>query len=681
VKTLHLVVPSPADPDRLDRFLSAQVPELGRRAARGVIEAGGVDVDGAVERGSGRRLRPGQRVEVRYRPGRLPDAAITPDDVLARGPDWLAVHKPAGLSTHRSEESGIGVPERLGAALGGDARGYWPAHRLDRGTSGVLLVATTEEAAARLSGAFAERTAEKEYVAVVSPGPRGEEGEEREEGMSLQWRVLRRSPDGRRAELSVRPREGRTHQVRRQLAAAGTPIVGDLEHGRCVPGGAARMALHCRGVRLPGVEASCDPPAGWDELLASPRASSPSPPAASPAPRSSLPSLRVSPATARVLRGGHPWVLRDPGTGSTERFRPGDVVQLVDPGGAPVAVAVVDPEAEICARVLGGSGPVDWGARGRSALRRRKTLLEDAGTTALRLIHGEADGVPGLLVDLWGDLAVATVTCEAARAVAPAIYDVLREELPLSALVEQDHLTDLRKQGPPQDATLPSRTVFGAAPSGRIEVVEDGRRFLVEPTAGLTTGLYTDQRTNRRRCAERAEGAVVANLFAHTGAFSVALAAAGAQRVFAVDLGQRYLRWAADNLARNGLDPEQHPGVAADAIDWLRRESEPLHGAVLDPPSHARRKGRNDRDWNARRDYVDLVEATARRLRPGGWMLCCVNSKGVRRQWLPDTVNKGVERAGRRLAETEPAGPAADHPRLKGFPEGVAFVGLLATLE
>ena len=636
-----------------------------------------MDIDGRPERSAARQLRPGQAVHLRYRPGRLPPAALAHDAILARGDDWLVLHKPPSLPTHRSDEGGMGVPERLGQLLEQPADGFKPAHRLDRWTSGVLIVGLGEAAAARLSAEFAAGRVTKDYVAIVCPAPREDAGEERAEGMHLRWRVARRSTDGRRAELLVRPEEGRTHQIRIQLAAAGTPILGDVEHGRCVPGGAPRMALHCAQLRLEGIDVACAPPERWAELLEPPQ--KPRPRAAPPL--ATLPSLRVSSATARVLRGGHPWVLRDAQTGPTDHLAAGDLVQLVDPGGAALALAVADPSVECCARVLGRGRTVDWGERTRSALQRRRTLLADGGTTALRLVHAEADGLPGLFVDQWGDVLVATLACEAARAIAPAVYEVLRTELDPAGLLEQDHLSDLRKGGAPRDASLPSRTVFGAVPSGRVEVLEDGRRFGVEPAAGLTTGLYTDQRSNRRRCSERADGAVIANLFAHTGAFSVALAAAGAEQVFAVDLGQRYLQWAAENLARNGLDPEQHPGLAADAGEWLRRESVVLDGVILDPPSHARRRGRGMQDWNARRDYVSLVEAAARRMAPGGWMLCCVNSKGLRRSWLPNKVREGVQRAGRRLANTEPAGPSADHPRLKGFPEGLAFVGLLATLE
>ena len=101
---------------------------------------------------------------------------------------------------------------------------------------------------------------------------------------------------------------------------------------------------------------------------------------------------------------------------------------------------------------------------------------------------------------------------------------------------------------------------------------------------------------------------------------------------------------------------------------------------ILDPPSYARGRSKGV-DWNARRDYRALVTEVAGTLRPGGWLLCCVNSKGLKRGWLAQEVEAGLRAAGRRLRESRAAPPASDHPRLKGFPEGLSFNGLLAWTE
>ena len=678
MKTFTLRVPRPAEPPRLDRFLAAQIPEMSRRAARGLVESGSVSVGGRVVTRRGQMLQPGQTVSVSWHPGRVDPPPLGRDAVIARGDGWLALHKPAGLPSHSPGDGIPGAAERLAEALG--AHGMTPVHRLDRGTSGVLVLAEGE-ARKRWSEAFEARAVAKRYLAVVSPAPSAEagscEGEADGRAMSLIWRVLRRA--GERAELEVIPREGRTHQVRRLLSEAGTPIVGDVEWGVPIPFGAARLGLHCASIEgEQRIEAP--PPAGWEELLV-PAAEPVAPPRKAqqrPAsPPSGLPSLRVSGATARVLRGGHPWVVRDRDTGDLSPFTAGDLVQLVDPRGDALGAALVDPDQAVCARLIGGGDP-DWAARVEAALHARRALLDDPATTAFRLIHGEADGLPGLQVDRWGDVLVATRKARCAPT--KPVYAALREALGELPLYEQDHLADLRRAGAPDDARLPGRWLRGAAPE-RFVVRERGLRFEVEPAAGLTTGLYTDQRANRDRLAPLAEGRTIANLFAHTGAFSVALAAAGAERVFAVDLGRRYLRWADANLEANGLDPARHPSVVADALDWLRAGSDPLGGVVLDPPSHARRKTRGEADWNARRDLVQVVEASARRLVSGGFLLCCVNLKGLKRGWLNRQVEQGVQRAGRKLARIDGAPPGPDHPRLRGFPEGTAFQGVLANLD
>jgi 23S rRNA (cytosine1962-C5)-methyltransferase len=381
-------------------------------------------------------------------------------------------------------------------------------------------------------------------------------------------------------------------------------------------------------------------------------------------------------------------VIRDADTGDLGLFEPGDFADLVDPTGAFVATALVDPRRSLCARVVSDrpDSHLDEAAferRAASALRRRTELLEDPDTTAIRLVHGEADGLPGLRVDLWGDQLVATRSTDATARFDRVVYRVLAERLGDLPLWEQDHFEDLRRRAEgPGGARLPGRWIHGPAtePPETCLVREDGLTFEVEPRAGLTTGLYPDQRDNRRQLrallAEGPEGARVANLFAHTGAFTVACASAGATEVLSIDLSPKYLERARRNLVLNGLDPEHHPTVAADAVAWLQRAPE-LHGVILDPPAHARGRGKGV-DWSARRDYRALVEAAAQRLVPGGWLLCIVNLKGLPRDWLRRQLEAGLRGAGRGLDRTGPAPPAADHPRRRGFPEGTPFHGIVA---
>jgi 23S rRNA (cytosine1962-C5)-methyltransferase len=678
----------------LDQFLAANVHGLSRKQVKQLINADQVRVNGRRERKAARVLTPGQTVQVDYRPSLVPPATMEVERVLRDEGGWIAVDKPPGLSTHRSSEDGLGVPERLAEVLGEVA--LKPIHRLDRETSGVLLLARDADVAAALSALFATRAVQKTYRAVVRPAPREDSGTETEpDGTELSWAVLGRSSDGSRAELAVSPKQGRTHQIRIQLAAAGTPIVGDLEHGRPVPGGAPRMALHAERLSWAGFTIHAPVPVGWRDLLEPPRqTASPSPrQRRGPPPGSERRTLTVSAATARILRAGHPWVIRDADTGDLGPFQMGALADLVDPRGDFVACAIVDPGSSICARVIDSrpGRPPRWGGRARGALEFRQALLADPQTTAVRLVHGEADGLPGLSVDLWGDVVVATRSTAAAAVFTAEVYNTITDVLGNVAIYERDHFKDLRRgAAAPRDATLPGRMIQGTAPRGPWTVLERGLRFEVDPLPGLSSGLYPDQRTNRTRLAHLLSGTAaqaapgrslrVANLFGHTGAFSVAAAAAGATEAVTVDLSPAYCDWTRRNLELNGFDPQQHVVAAADSISWLRDTSAPLDGVILDPPAFARGRVRAV-DWSARRDYGALVEAACRRLVPGGWMLCCVHVGGLPKGWLRRQIDAGFRKAGRRLERTEAARPAADFPRRRGFPEGVSFDGLIAWMD
>ncbi|PIE16246.1 MAG: hypothetical protein CSA66_07645 [Proteobacteria bacterium] len=716
MRTLELIVPSPAAPARLDQFLAVNLHGVSRRRVKALIDAQAVRVDGRVERRGGRKLAPGQRVAVSYRPSQLAQPpALGREALLARGDGWWAVAKPPGVPSHRtSEEGGVGVPE-LAAALVAGARDVAPVHRLDRETSGVLLLATPEARGA-LSSAFAAREVAKRYLAVVSAAPgvgAGElSGQDRQgRPMSARFEVLRRSADGTRAEVAVSPRQGRTHQVRLLLAGAGWPIVGDLVHGRPLPGGAPRMALHCAELRWADEVVACPPPQGWDALLEPPAAAAPerpcaprhqpakasrrgAPTAAQPPQAQRRRRLVVSEATARIIGAGHPWVIADRDTGSLAGLRPGDVVDLIGRrSGRFIAMAAVDPEARVCARVvsrrrLAVLDAAGFRSRAERAVAKRQALLGAPDTDCLRLVHGQADGLPGLWVDKWGDCLVATRLSRCAEGYEDAVYRVLAERFEGLPLYRKDHLSDLRAAAGAGGDRLPGGWIAAPpqghpAAAGRWTVREAGAAFEVAPLAGLTTGLYPDQRANRRLLSARVPkgaGWVGANLFAHTGAFSVSLALAGVARVHTVDLSPRYLDVYRRNLTLNGLAERDHPAVAADALSWLA-SAPPLNVVVVDPPAFARDRRKKGRGWDAQRDYADLVEAAARRLAPGGLLLCCHNLRRAKKGWLRKQVEAGLSRAGRKLVATAPAGPAEDFPTLRGFPEGHTFRGVLVTVR
>jgi 23S rRNA (cytosine1962-C5)-methyltransferase len=707
VRTLRLPVPSPALPARLDRFLVANVPDLSRRQVKGLIDADQVRVDGRSERRAGRKLRPGEVVELNYRPSWQGAQSLEGGlSVAARGEGWWVVHKPAGLSSHRDAAEDRGsIAEAIAETLGLGPDEATAVHRLDRGTSGLLLVALAGEPRARLSALFEDRQIHKRYLAIVHPAPSAEAGqlsgpEIDGRATDLNWQLVRRSTDGSRGELQVEPQQGRTHQIRIQLAAAGWPIVGDLDYGQPLPGGARRMALHASHLSCDDFDVSWPQPEDWDSLLepdeaARGKASPPSRAApaheeraqrARRASGSSAPGgrqVQISRASARIIKGGHPWLLRDRWTADLEGMNSGDLAWLVDERGDYVATALLDPSQELCGRVVSRDDRQEITAasfeqRAQAAVSRRQQLLQEGGNNAIRMIHGEADGLPGFSVDLWGEVLVATLATDAARTMAAAAYRGLQAGLGDLPLYERDHFVDLRSRDPEEAATLPGRWIQeprDAVPDSW-QVLEHHHRFWVQPLGGLSTGLYPDQRDNRGRLARlvaQQNAPQIANLFSHTGAFSVACASAGAGRVFSVDLSRPYGDLASRNLEANGHDPGEHPVVVADAVEWLEQERPELDGVILDPPSRASGRRARSRGWSSRRDYSALVAAAARQLRPGGWMLCASNLRGVPRGWLKGQITAGFKAAGRPLPRLEGAPTSSDFPPLRGFPEGRCF--------
>ena len=244
--------------------------------------------------------------------------------------------------------------------------------------------------------------------------------------------------------------------------------------------------------------------------------------------------LQVSRTTAVYLQKGHPWVRPDRFTVGLEALRPGDAVTLVDEAGRGLASALADPQAAICARVfhrLPGKA-FDPAAALRRAWDRRAALHADATTTAYRIVHGEADFLPGLRIDRLGDVLVVVVQATALHPHLPALVDALAACAPGARIVIREHLDDLRRT---ETAT---RLVGGPLPppDTTVEVRERGVRLLASPFAGLATGVYVDQRATRAWLAPRMPGARVLNAFAYTGAFGVAALVDGAAQAVDTDL-------------------------------------------------------------------------------------------------------------------------------------------------
>ncbi|MFA7406147.1 MAG: class I SAM-dependent methyltransferase, partial [Pelobacteraceae bacterium] len=240
----------------------------------------------------------------------------------------------------------------------------------------------------------------------------------------------------------------------------------------------------------------------------------------------------VGPETARMLDLGHPWVVADAYTRKWPAGTPGQTIELHDTHGRFLATALLDPQERIVARVLDRKRiqlDRSWltkQLRSAIALRRNHADLHDS--TAYRLVNAEGDGLPGLTVDRYADYLMLQLYSSAWRPHLKLVTQVLQELLSPHGIYEKSRPQKTRELEAVSDSKNYGRLLTGKAAPQRVEVQENGLTFLVTLEQGLNTGLFLDQRRNRRDLMQRVKGKRLLNLFSYTGAFSVAAAAAGA---------------------------------------------------------------------------------------------------------------------------------------------------------
>jgi len=388
------------------------------------------------------------------------------------------------------------------------------------------------------------------------------------------------------------------------------------------------------------------------------------PRAARSAPASNVRTLRLTKPLRDRIRAGHPWVYDRALAAMPHDVAPGDIVTVADADGD-VALAFADPESPIRARVLADPDTrldAAW-LRGRTeaaaARRLRDPLL--AGCTGRRLVHGEADACPGLVIDLYDTTAVVVFDGAAAAAFwRPRLDDALGGLERGGATIAHAWLRGERRR----TATSAGQAVRGDPPA-ELVISEDDARFAVDVRAGQKTGFFLDQRDNRRTIRRHAAGQTVLNLFAYTGGFSLHAALGGASRVTSVDIAPPAIAGLAHNLALTGLPPAAHEPVAADVFDFLARAARSGRRwdlVIADPPSFAPSERAKPAALAA---YRKLAAAALAVTEPAGRFALASCSSHITEADLLDQVAGLAEL---RLRVT--AGAASDHPVLPAFPEG-----------
>lgn len=375
-----------------------------------------------------------------------------------------------------------------------------------------------------------------------------------------------------------------------------------------------------------------------------------------------------------MLELGHPWVISDSFTRRWPRGKAGELVLLTDERGKTLATALLDPADRVVARVL-SQKPLQldraWlKKRLQGAIALREQYLDLNDTNACRLVNAEGDGLPGLTVDRYAGYLMVQLYCEGWRPHLKLVTSVLQELLSPIGIYEKARPQNTRELEAVSDLKQYGRLLAGTPAPKRLEVQENGLNFLVSLEEGLNTGLFLDQRENRRQLMPRLSGKRFLNLFAYTGAFSVAAAAGGAELVTSIDLSPVYTDWNRANFSANHLNYKKHRFLLGDCMERLAeltRAGERFDAILLDPPSFSTsNRGR----FTTRGGTACLVTAAISLLTDGGLLICSSNHQKTDLADYLKELRRGALQGGGELKVIEQKGQPADFPYPVTFPEG-----------
>ncbi|MGI9510202.1 MAG: class I SAM-dependent rRNA methyltransferase [Geminicoccaceae bacterium] len=391
------------------------------------------------------------------------------------------------------------------------------------------------------------------------------------------------------------------------------------------------------------------------------------------------PKLSLLAGQDRRLRAGHPWIYSNElkMDAAAKALEPGTPVKLTNVAGKAMAVAQFNPHSLIAARVLtrNQDATIDTAFLERRlgrALRLRERLYDQP---FYRLVHAEADGLPGLVIDRFGKALVIQANSAGMERLKPLLLDALDQVLETEVIIFRNDSPARTREG----LELGVDVVKGKA-DGPITLLENGLTFLADPIDGQKTGWYFDQRENRAFAASLAHGERVLDLFSYGGGFGVTALKSGAKEALAVDRSEGALALAAEAAKRNGVQDQltccREEGFAA--LDRLASEKQRFGLVVVDPPSFVKSK----RELKAGlKGYRKLTRAAAPLVREEGCLVIASCSHNVPVDLFRDEVRKGLGDAGRGGRLIRQSGASADHPSHPMLPESAYLKCLVYMLD
>ena len=393
-------------------------------------------------------------------------------------------------------------------------------------------------------------------------------------------------------------------------------------------------------------------------------------------------TLQLNKGRESSLLRRHPWIFSgaiDKVTGSPA---PGETIRVCDASGTLLGLAGYSPSSQIRARMWSFDGKESIDAafferRLRAAIGRRQAMLNDPLRTGCRVVYGESDELPGLIVDRYGDFLVCQFLFAGVDAWKAEIVSLLHTLLPCRGIYDRSEAAVRQREGLPPEQGL----LWGEMPPELVEINENGRLYGVSIAHGHKTGFYLDQYDNRELLRSFSAGRSVLNCFAYTGGFGIAALQGGASHVLNIDSSAPSLDLAAGNFRRDGFEDERYSFQCANAFELLRelkQAGRQFDIVVLDPPKFAETKAQFKR---AARAYKDIALQGAALLSPGGLLVNFSCSGAIDLPLFQKITADAVLDAGRTGQILHYMHQAADHPVGLPFPESLYLKGLVCRID
>ncbi|MEM6295778.1 MAG: class I SAM-dependent rRNA methyltransferase [Myxococcota bacterium] len=381
--------------------------------------------------------------------------------------------------------------------------------------------------------------------------------------------------------------------------------------------------------------------------------------------------LKIAPQAMRSVLCGHPWVFRDSVLRNIDGVEPGTPMQLHDEDGRPLGWGLYEPDGAVALRIVSLAEEFTWGpdaieARIAAALAHRETALDEGTRGACRLVHAEGDGIPGVAVDRLGEFVLVYKYARCVDAYLEPLIEILQQRLSPAGIYLQDRV----KPVTPEERRPGAALMKGKNAPTDLVVEEDGLKFLVDPSAPVSPGLFLDLREGRRWVERLSKGRRVLNLFSFTGSLGMRAVRGGASDVYNIDAAARSHTRCRQNLEASGMDGQACKPLTGDVfkhLEKLRQRDERFDLVVVDPPPFSRVKGKV---FSALKDWKSLMQAIVGVCAPGADVLAISNASRLSDDDLMGALGTGSLAAGRTPRLLGECGLPVDFPVPPAFTEG-----------